>query len=792
MKFSENWLRTVCPTELNTSELNNALTMAGLEVETVESVSEKIEGVVVGEVVSVREHPNADKLRICEVNVGHQPNLSIVCGAPNVRAGIKVPAALAGASLPGGLKIKKSKLRGEMSEGMLCSSRELSLSDDHDGLLVLPDSLQNGGEIKDALDLNDNVFTLKLTANRGDCLSIMGISRELQAITGTPFTSPLVRQDEDIAAGDRKTTITATDACSVYFGLTIRGVNPNAETPREIVNRLERSGVRAISAIVDLTNYVMLELGQPMHAFDEDKLQGNIDVRLGRSGERLSLLNGQKLSIDPTMLVIADEAGPVALAGIMGGEDSAVDEGTKNVFLESAVFSEAAVAGKWRRLGFTTDALHRFERGVDPAGSERALFRLAELITEVCGGTQVFLTKSGSSEVKRRAIKFRPDRVHKLIGIDISVERIREILERLDMNVESSGNLLMVTPPTYRFDLELEEDLVEEIVRIEGFDKLPTTLPESVSGIIDMKEYPSWVDWCREHLVKHGYQEVITYSFISESIERDFCDVADSIKLINPIAEQYTTMRSSLIGSLCTVLRKNRNHKNDRLRIFETSLCFERNASEEIVQSHRVAGLITGTNKPEQWSVKARNNDFYDIKGDLEAMFPMCKFSFATIVKRAFHPGKAASVWVEGKNIGFLGEIHPKLTDKYDLGKNVYAFEIDLDSMPPSALPTYTEFSKYPSVRRDIAFEVPASGQVEMMISSVLDENISYLIDMQLFDVYTGKGVENGLKSLAFGLIFQDKQKTLKDEEVENSVKLVLKLLQQKFNAKLRGNEVQG
>ena len=642
MKFSENWLRSFCSTKHNTEELSNILTMAGLEVESVEPVGQGLSGVVVGRIESTKPHPNADKLKLCTVDVGSGDLLQIVCGAPNAKEGMLVPTALVGAALPGGLSIKKTKLRGELSLGMLCSAKELALSEDHSGLMNLNSDCQIGADVKDVLGLNDNVFTLKLTANRGDCLSIKGIARELQAITGVSMDTPDEYEalNED-PGNDTHVVIEAKEACPIYLGLDISGINAKAKTPQYIVDRLERSGVRAISAVVDLTNYVMLELGQPMHAFDKDRLHGKVSVRFGRTGEAIELLNGTNLDVTPEHLVIADEDGPVALAGIMGGELSSVTDETQNIFLEAAVFSQESVAGKWRSLGFSTDALHRFERGVDPSGSKAALGRLAQLIVDVCGGKIGALTSVGSDKAERKPILFRFDRVKRLIGIDVTQDRILEIFSGLELAVSSSGDDLIVTPPSYRFDLVLEADLIEEIARIEGFDKLPATLPRATSSMLRIPDKMSWPECAQQHFVERSYHEVITYSFISEDLEEAFGSGRDPVRLVNPIAEQYSVMRSSLIGSLVLTLRKNLSHLPDRVRIFETSLCFEKN-SGVIDQKSVITGLCYGRRLPEQWSVDDKSVDFYDIKGDVEEFLSGEDISFHRDEDSRLHPGKSA------------------------------------------------------------------------------------------------------------------------------------------------------
>ena len=783
MKFSENWLRSVCPTSLTTEALSNALTMAGLEVESVEPVAKNLDGVVVGLITDTRPHPNAERLKICDVDVGSSEKLQIVCGAPNASTGMKVPTALVKARLPGGLVIKKAKLRGELSQGMLCSASELEIGDDSSGLMSLDQDIVVGSDIRDIFDLNDNVFTLKLTANRGDCLSIMGIARELQAIDGVTAQHPNVDEVASLSSGAISVTVDNAQACSLYLGLSINGVNANSKTPDHILRKLERSGVRGISPIVDLTNYVMLEFGQPMHAFDRDKLKGNILVRSGQKDETLELLNGQSLNVAEDMLLITDESGPIALAGIMGGSSTAVDEGTTSLFLEAAVFSTQSVAGKWRTLGFSTDALHRFERGVDSHGTQIALWRLANLIIEICGGEVEALVKTGVTSNERQAIIFRPERVHRLIGIDVSIDRMKKIFESLDMTVSSEAGHLSVTPPTYRFDLELEEDLIEEIIRIEGFDKLPSTLPVSETSMLPRSEESNWGERLKVDLQRKGYQEVITYSFVDASLEGDFGVKRRGISLMNPIAEQYTVMRTNLLGSLALVVQRNLSHKIDRIRIFETSLCFERDDAGEINQINRIGGMVTGGVAPEQWGATDRAVDFFDVKGDLEQILNIKDMKFSVGEHESFHPGKVASILVGGTYVGTIGELHPELSQKYDLGSSVVAFELNLDALPDSDIPVYTAYSKLPGVRRDLAVEIDADTEVGAIVNDIDAENIQYLKEVTLFDVYSGKGVAEGKKSVALGIMFQDEQKTLTDEEVEKSVSLVLKLLKQRFNA---------
>ena len=786
MKFSENWLRSVCPTSLTTEELSNALTMAGLEVESVESVANGLEGVVVGLITDTRPHPNAERLKICDVDVGLPDQLQIVCGAPNASPGMKVPTALVNARLPNGLVIKKAKLRGELSQGMLCSASELGISEDAAGLMRLDQDSAIGLDIREAFDLNDNIFELKLTANRGDCLSIVGIARELQAIDGVAAQYPKVDELTGLSPEPLSVAVDDENACPLYLGLSIKGVNANSKTPEHILRKLERSGVRGISPIVDLTNYVMLELGQPMHAFDKDKLKGNIVVRSGQKGETLELLNGQSLVITENMLLITDDSGPIALAGIMGGASTAVDESTTNIFLEAAVFSTQSVAGKWRTLGFSTDALHRFERGVDSNGTKKALWRLANLITEICGGKVESLIKTGASSDKKKTIAFRPERVNRLIGIEVTIDRMKQIFELLDMTVFSEEGYLSVTPPSYRFDLELEEDLIEEIIRIEGFEKLPSTLPISKVSMMTRPEEAGWNEKLKFGLTRRGYQEVITYSFVDHSLENDFGLKNKAVSLLNPIAEQYAVMRTNLLGSLALVVQRNLSHRIDRIRIFEASLCFNRDDSGFINQTNKIAGIVTGAVFPEQWGQINREVDFFDVKGDLERLLNREDITFSVGQHDSFHPGKVASILIGDVTVGIVGELHPELSQKYDLGANVVAFELNIDVLPESSVPDYLAYSKLPVVRRDLAVEIDLNTEVGGILNEIKEETIQYLTGVTLFDIYTGEGVADGKKSVALAVMFQDKEKTLTDEEVEKSVSLVLELLKKRFNATQR------
>jgi len=784
MNFPEHWLRTFADPDLSTQGLAHVLTMAGLEVEDVTPAAPVFEGVVVGHVLSVEQHPNAQKLHVCAVDIGHTNALSIVCGAPNVSTGVKVPCATVGAKLPG-IQIREAKLRGVPSQGMLCSATELGISDDASGLMLLDSDAPIGSDIRQVLDLDDQIFSLKLTANRGDCLSMLGVAREVSAITGVELRMPDTKTVEAVLDDRLEVTLSDPEACPRYAGRILRGVNAAAPTPDSIVRRLERSGVRSISAIVDLTNYVMLELGQPMHAFDLAKLAGNIDVRFARTGETLELLNGQTIDLEPDMLLICDDSGPVALAGIMGGAATAVTPQTTDVFLEAAFFSPKVVAGKWRHLGFSTDASHRYERGVDYEGVGRAYERLSQLILDVCGGQAATANDVVASLPTRTDVRVRVSRVEKVLGMPVSAERIQEILERLEMQPRRSGDAFVVTPPSYRFDIAIEEDLIEEIIRIEGYEKLPATLPKAHAGMRAIPERHQDMSRIRQAMIARDYQEVVTYSFVDESWEKDFGGNAAPIRLANPIAEQLSVMRSNLLGSLVDTLRFNLNRRQPRVRLFEISRVFS-HEEERIDQRRRLGAIAYGYAHSEQWGAEARNIDFYDLRGDLESLFSPRTIEVVAALHPALHPGKSAQIVVDGQEVGWIGELHPGLRQRYEIPEAVVAFEVDIDAIAERPIPAYEAFSKYPIVRRDIAIEVADDIPVQALLASMNQCRSSIVKDVAVFDLYRGKGIDSDKKGLAFRVLLQDTQKTLTDAGVDSAVADLRQILEREHGAKLR------
>ena len=783
MKFSENWLRTFIDPALDTQGLANALTFGGLEVEEIEPAAPAFDRVVVGEVLTVEKHPGADKLSLCQVDVG-AAKLSIVCGAPNVAAGMKVPTALVGAKLPG-LEIKAAKVRGVESHGMLCSAKELGLSDEAEGLMGLVPDAPVGEDIRKVLDLDDRILTTKPTPNRGDCLSMLGVARELAAITGAAFAPPKAATI-DVALADALTvTLDAPAACPRYCGRLMRGVNAAAPTPRWMVTRLERSGIRSSSAIVDITNYVMLELGQPLHAFDAARLEGGIHVRHAREGETLELLNGETPALGPAYLVIADQTKAVALAGIMGGAATAVTDATQDIFLESAFFTPDVIAGKSRLLGFGSDSSFRFERGVDFEETRRALDRATGLVLEICGGTAGRVSEALASLPERKAVRVRLARAERMLGIEIEKREAEDILRRLGFEFTSDDVAYTVMPPAYRFDIAIEEDLVEELARIRGYDKIPAAAPVAHATILPAPEATRSRALVRARLTLRDYHEVVTYSFIDRRWEEDFCGNPDPVALANPIASQMSVMRSSLIPGLVMSVAFNVRHRQSRVRVFEIGRCFAR-AGGDYAQPIRVGVAAFGDALSEQWGIPNRRVDYYDVKGDLEALMAPAGFEVEAAEHPALHPGKSARVLSAGRPVGWIGELHPRWQQKYDLPLAPVVFEIEYEALAASALPAYREIPKVPPVRRDMAALFDESVSHSAVIDVLRRAAPPIVSDVRLFDVYRGKDLENGKKSLAFMVLFQDTRKTLTDVEVESALGGLRETLQERFDAKLR------
>ena len=794
MKISENWLRTLVNPELSRDELAHLLTMAGIEVESIEPVAPVFEKVVVAKVLEVEKHPDADRLNVCRVDAGGEP-LQIVCGAPNVYAGAVVPCALEGAVLPG-ITIRKAKVRGIESFGMLCSAKELGIESDVDGLLLLAQDAPVGQSIREYLDLDDNIFELKLTPNRADCLGALGVAREISAMTGAALNFPQAQEVEARCGDSLPVAVDAKSACPLYLGRVIRGVDASKPSPEWMARRLVRSGIRPKNVLVDVTNYVLLEYGQPLHAFDLAKLSGGIRVRFANESEKIGLLNGDERELGTKNLVIADDKGPVALAGIMGGSESAVSSDTSDIFLEAAFFDPVTMA-KGRMVNLSSDSSYRFERGVDFGMTEQAMARATQLILECAGGIAGPVTNVAAQLPSRDPIKLRVSRICKILGIGFTKEKVLDIFQNLfsaedvaksekERHSRSTGednDVLWITPPTYRFDLKIEEDLVEEVARLYGYDNIPGVTPQASMAMLPSYESSRTLSAVRKLIAARGYLEAIGYAFVDASWEEDFCGNLDPILLKNPIASQMSAMRSSLIGGLVDALAFNLNRKQSRVRLFEIGACFSR-AAQGYDQKEMLAGLCYGSAQPEQWAQDARWVDFYDVKSDLEALFFPVTPDFEVCSHPALHPGRSASVILEGRRVGVIGEIHPKWAQKYDLPRAPVLFEVDLDALQIREIPAFSEISKFPPVRRDIAVLVDEKISAMDMLNackSVLDN-----AKVELFDLYRGQGVEAGKKSLAFRVTIQDTQKTLLDAEVDVMISQLIEALEKRFDSKLR------
>lgn len=787
MKFSENWLRSFVNPPHSSEELAHALTMAGIEVESIEPVAAVFDKVVVAEVLSVEKHPAADRLRICSVRTGkaEEDVLQIVCGAPNVSVGVRVPCALIGATLPG-FTIKKTKLRGIDSVGMLCSAKELGINDTADGLLLLSGDAPVGADFRDFYALDDNILTLSLTPNRADCLGVYGVAREVAAITAAELylqqVNPVTSETEDTLA----VNVIASDACPLYCDRIIRGINLNAMVPLWMTQRLERSGIRSINPIVDITNYMLLETGQPMHAFNLAKIAGTIQVRYALPNEKIQLLNGNQIDLNSDMLLITDERKPLALAGIMGSLESGVTQGTTDIFLESAFFSPNVISGKSFYLGFSSDSAYRFERGVDFAATRDALERATYLIQTICGGKVGPINEIKHKLPQRSSVNVRIERIKRILGIDIGKQQISDCFKRLGFEFSVNENAFNVTPPTYRFDLAIEEDFVEELARIYGYDRIPIYFPRACMAMLPASEEKYSTKEIKRLLTARDYQEVINYAFVDASWEFDFVNNNKPIALQNPIASQMNVMRSTLIGGLISNLQFNLNRKQTRVRLFETGCCFIRDDENDCKQIERLAGLSYGDVVSEQWGIPARSVDFYDVKADVEALCRGKTTYFRKFSHPALHPGKSAQICIEEQSIGWLGELHPCWQKKYGLQKNTILFEINLDSLLPKSLPAAKEISKFPPARRDIAIIVDNDVSVHSLLVCMNAEKSAIISDISLFDIYRGKGMESSEKSLAFRVLLQDTEKTLTDEEADFAVTSLIEILKNKFGATLR------
>jgi phenylalanyl-tRNA synthetase beta chain len=790
MRFNEAWLREWVDPKAGTEELAHQLTMAGLEVDAIEPAAPAFTGVVVGEVRAVRPHPDADKLRLCEVYDGRD-TVPVVCGAPNVHEGMKAPFARVGAELPGDLTIKKSKLRGQTSEGMLCGAEELGLLDLVDGLLELPADAPVGRGLRQYLQLDDSVIEVDLTPNRADCLSLRGIAREVAALNQVEMTGPKLHSVKATHENRLAVTLDAPAACPRYLGRIIRGVDPGARSPLWLVERLRRAGLRPVDPVVDVTNHVLLELGQPLHAFDLDKLDGGIHVRFAGEGETLTLLDGQQVEPGPEGLVIADEQKPLALAGIMGGADSAVNAETRDIFLECAFFMPTAIAGKARSHGLHTDSSHRFERGVDPDLQDTAIERATTLILEIAGGTPGPVTEAVDADrlPAEQEIELYAERVPQVLGLEIGAARIEAMLARLGMEVTtwSNGRGWTVLTPSWRFDLEREEDLIEEIARLHGYEHLPSRLP--AAGVAAGLEPEARVSRRRlaDLLVDRGYREAITYSFVDPEIQRLVDPEAEPLRLANPLSAEQTDMRTSLWPGLLSTARYNLNRQVARLRLFEHGTRFVPRAGE-LAQESVLGGLVLGPAEPPHWDGDKRAVDFFDLKGDVEALLARTRgeLRFEPAEHPALHPGQSAALRIDGAHRGWLGRLHPRLARSLELPRNLYLFELETDAIVRASVPTFAELSDQPAVRRDLAFIVAETVPAGDLLAAARGACDATLREIRVFDVYQGEKIEKGCKSLALGLTFQDRSRTLEEAEINERVDAIVSQLKQEFNAVLR------
>ncbi len=788
---------------LATQELAHLLTMSGFEVESCDPVAPPFSKVVVGQVRAVEKHPNADRLTVCEVDAGTGKPLSIVCGAANVVPGMKAPCALVGASLPGekpgtAFELKPATVRGVQSQGMLCSARELGLSDDHSGVLALDAGAPVGRDIREHLSLDDHIFAIKLTPNRADCLSILGVAREVAALTGATLCPPAVCAVPNGCDAVFPVRISEPHGCGRFTGRVIRDVDARAATPEWMRQRLERAGQRCISALVDVTNYVMLELGRPLHVYDVDKLASHIDVRWGRRGERLKLLNEQVVELEPDVLAITDASGPIGLAGIMGGDSTKADLASRHVFLEAAFFFPDAIAGRARRWNFTSDAAHRFERGVDFDNNIAGIERATRLILEICGGRPGPTVDTIAALPERRPVRMRVARAQRVIGVAISAEEMAKIFGRLRLELRRDGSAadeaFWVSPPSYRFDLEIEEDLIEEVARVHGFERIPARPPLAAAVMRSEPETHRSLHALRATMAATDYQEVINFSFVEPEWEADFVANLNPIRLVNPIASHLSVMRSTLFGGLVANLRYNLNRRASRVRVFEVGRVYLRESAlpegplevAGIRQPVRIGAAAFGPALAEQWGTAARTVDFFDVKGDLQTLLGPQGARYEPAPHPALHPGRSARVVLDGRPIGWLGELHPRWQQKYELPAPPILFEVDAAPLQHVGLPAYREVSKFPAVSRDLSVILPETVPVQAVLDDLAAHKPALVESIALFDLYRGQGVENGRKSLAFRVLLQDTQKTMTDPEVESAVAQLVERLVRQFGGKLR------
>lgn len=791
MKISESWLREWVSPAISTDELVAQLTMAGLEVDAVESVAGDFIGVIVGEIVACEQHPDADKLRVCQVGGLPEGPVQVVCGAANARVGIKIPFATIGAELPGDFHIKKAKLRGVESFGMLCGQTELKAGDDDTGLWELAEDAPVGTNLREYLSLDDRLIEVDLTPNRSDCLSVKGLAREVGVLNRASVTSPEIAPVAATIADTFAVTLSAGDACSRYAGRVIRNIDITRPSPAWLQQKLQRAGMRSIDAVVDVTNYVLLELGQPMHAFDLSKLSGEIDVRLAGQSEKLVLLDDQEITLNADTLVIADQQGALAMAGIMGGKASAVSETTRDIFLESAFFHPLAIAGRARAYGLHTDSSHRFERGVDYALQVEAIERATKLLLDIVGGEAGPVVHVTNTDLpQERQVILRRARILSGLSLEMADAEVIDILSRLGLQLlshDAEGWIFSV--PSYRFDISIEADLLEELARVYGYNRLPT---RSLATPLDIEPHPEvqmGLPALRRQLIARGYQEAITYSFIEPKMSELFDPETKPVALRNPISADMAVMRTSLMPGLVKVLQHNLNRQQDRVRLFESGLRFVPGA-DGLRQEAMLAGLVYGSRAPELWGNPAEPADFFDLKGDLESLLALTgdigNFEFRAATHSALHPGQTAAVYRNGELEGYIGALHPILQQELDLPKATYLFEIRLASLLMACIPAFTSLSRFPEVRRDLALLVDRNLAVKKLLEAIKNQAGDHLTDLKVFDLYMGKGIDPQRKSVAMGLTFQHPSRTLTEDEINASVATVVRYLEDNFATTLR------
>ena len=794
MQFSKAWLQEFFDKSIDEIDLGEVLTMSGLEVDDVQDLSKLSDLVVVGEIITLEKHPDADRLNICQVNVGLEKNLQIVCGAPNARPGIKVPCALVGAKLSidsklrqAEFEIKKAKLRGIESNGMLCSANEIGFSQDSEGLFELDSSKEPGHSVTEALSLNDEVYTLSLTPNRADCLSMRGISRELSALTEIALKPIKNEPLNDSYILNQEIKVLDKKACPRYCGIQIKNIDNKVTSPKWMINKLERGGIKSINPVVDITNFVLLEMGQPLHSFDQSQIYGAISVRRANKNESLDLLNDQNIKLKGDELIIADENGPLALAGIMGGAVSSVNNNTTEIFIEAAYFDPIDISGRARSFGLNTDSSHRFERGVDFEETLDSLNRASSLIIQICGGDCSNLIDIKSTLPKRESIELRTKKVSDIMGVELKDIDIQSVLDKLNLKYIIQKASFLVTPPSFRFDLSIEEDLVEEVIRVYGYNNIPALMPTSETKSLSSPNDKKNIYSIKNSLINLGYNEVVSYSFIDKETEERLHLNKDLIQLQNPIASQMNVMRSKIWGSHIEVLNYNLNRGQNQVRIFEIAPVYKK-LNSNFNEVTMLSGLVYGNSMPEQWNNKKREVNFFDLKGDIEII------SSNTLsidipkntIPDALHPGQAAELILDKKSIGWMGQLHPEWQQRYDLPQKTYLFELTIESLVNLPKINIKLPTKFPPLRRDIAVIVDQDINAGEIIKAVKSQEINRLIDFYPFDIYEGSGIENNKKSIAFLILMQDTYKTLEDEEVANVVDKVLDILKNKFNAKLR------